>query len=123
MHIDPPLSIFLDLLTQSSVFLRSVGNSLWSCVEICSRELEPHLKTPWPNQVRGMNVVFRSPPPFPDSLLGLKVEDIEAVEVVGGSCRVPAIKDTIADVFKRDLSTTLNMDEAVARGCALQVCV
>ena len=54
---------------------------------------------------------------------GLKVEDVEAVEVVGGSCRVPSIKDIIADVFKRDLSTTLNMDEAVARGCALQVCV
>ena len=45
------------------------------------------------------------------------------MEVVGGSCRVPAIKDIISDVFKRDLSTTLNMVEAVARGCALQVCV
>ena len=54
---------------------------------------------------------------------GLRIEDIEAVEIVGGSCRVPAIKDIIADVFKRDLSTTLNMDEAVARGCALQVSV
>lgn len=63
------------------------------------------------------------PPPLPPLLLGLKVEDIEAVEVVGGSCRVPAIKDTIKDVFKKDLSTTLNMDEAVARGCALQVSV
>ena len=51
------------------------------------------------------------------------MEDVEAVEVVGGSCRVPSIKDIIADVFKRDLNTTLNMDEAVARGCALQVCV
>ncbi|CAI8027430.1 Heat shock 70 kDa protein 4 [Geodia barretti] len=60
--------------------------------------------------------------PLEDALAksGLKVEDIEAVEVVGGSCRVPAIKDIISDVFKRDLSTTLNMDEAVARGCALQ---
>ena len=55
--------------------------------------------------------------------VGLKVEDIEAVEIVGGSCRVPSIKDIIADVFKKDLSTTLNTDEAVARGCALQVCV
>lgn len=49
------------------------------------------------------------------------MEDIEAVEVVGGSCRVPSIKDIISDVFKKELSTTLNMDEAVARGCALQV--
>lgn len=51
---------------------------------------------------------------------GLKVEDIDAVEVVGGSCRIPAVKEIISDVFKKDISTTLNMDEAVARGCALQ---
>ena len=61
--------------------------------------------------------------PLPLHVPGLKVEDIEAVEVVGGGCRVPAIKDIIADVFMRDLSTTLNLDEAVARGCALQVCL
>lgn len=51
---------------------------------------------------------------------GLKVEDIDAVEVVGGSCRIHAVKEIISDVFKKDISTTLNMDEAVARGCALQ---
>lgn len=53
-------------------------------------------------------------------LSGLKLDDIDAVEVVGGSCRIPAVKEIIFDVFKKDLSTTLNMDEAVARGCALQ---
>ncbi len=46
--------------------------------------------------------------------------DIDVVEIIGGSCRVPAVKDVILNVFKRDLSTTLNLDEAVSRGCALQ---
>lgn len=50
----------------------------------------------------------------------LSPADLEAVELVGGSCRVPAIKEIIMDVFKRELSTTLNLDEAVSRGCALQ---
>lgn len=47
----------------------------------------------------------------------LKVEDLDAVEMVGGCTRVPAIKDAIAKFFGRPLSFTLNQDEAVARGC------
>lgn len=35
---------------------------------------------------------------------------------------MPAIKERIAKFFGKDVSTTLNADEAVARGCALQVC-
>ena len=54
------------------------------------------------------------------SITELALGDIDAVELIGGSCRVPAIKEVISDVFKRDLSTTLNLDEAVSRGCALQ---
>lgn len=50
----------------------------------------------------------------------LKVEDIHSVEIVGGSSRVPAIKRLVEEVFGRPISTTLNQDEAVSRGCALQ---
>jgi len=50
----------------------------------------------------------------------LAVEDIHSVEIVGGSSRVPAIKRIIEQVFDKTPSTTLNQDEAVARGCALQ---
>lgn len=50
----------------------------------------------------------------------LHIDDISAVELVGGSTRVPAIKTLIVEVFKKEPSTTLNQDEAVARGCALQ---
>ena len=52
--------------------------------------------------------------------LDLKVSDIEAVEIVGGSTRIPAVKDIIKKIFAKEISTTLNADEAVARGCALQ---
>ena len=51
----------------------------------------------------------------------LKKEDIYAVEIVGGASRMPAIKERISKFFGKELSTTLNADEAVARGCALQV--
>lgn len=51
----------------------------------------------------------------------LKKEDIYAVEIVGAASRIPAIKERISKFFGKELSTTLNADEAVARGCALQV--
>ncbi|CAG7718634.1 unnamed protein product [Allacma fusca] len=51
---------------------------------------------------------------------GLSPESIVAVEIVGGSTRIPAIKLLIEKIFGKTPSTTLNQDEAVARGCALQ---
>ncbi|NXS10517.1 HS105 protein, partial [Neodrepanis coruscans] len=51
----------------------------------------------------------------------LKVEDVTAVEIVGGATRIPAVKERIAKFFGKDVSTTLNADEAIARGCALQL--
>merc|ERR1739838_654483 len=54
---------------------------------------------------------------------GLKQEDIYSVEIVGGSTRIPAIKALMEKVFVKELSTTLNADEAVARGCALQCAI
>ncbi|XP_045478731.1 heat shock 70 kDa protein 4 isoform X2 [Harmonia axyridis] len=50
----------------------------------------------------------------------LALEDIYSVEIVGGSSRIPAIKQLIEKIFKKAPSTTLNQDEAVSRGCALQ---
>ncbi|XP_034934866.1 heat shock 70 kDa protein 4L isoform X2 [Chelonus insularis] len=50
----------------------------------------------------------------------LKLDDIHSVEIAGGSSRIPAIKRLIESVFKKPASTTLNQDESVARGCALQ---
>lgn len=53
----------------------------------------------------------------------LSRDDIYAVEIVGGATRIPAIKERIGRFFSKDISTTLNADEAVARGCALQVVI
>ncbi|KAL4631230.1 heat shock 70 kDa protein 4-like [Arapaima gigas] len=53
----------------------------------------------------------------------LKKEDIYAVEIIGGASRIPTIKERISKFFGKELSTTLNADEAVARGCALQCAI
>ncbi|XP_005102694.1 heat shock 70 kDa protein 4 [Aplysia californica] len=53
----------------------------------------------------------------------LKSADIHSVEIVGGSSRIPAFKQLVQKVFSKEPSTTLNADEAVARGCALQCAI
>ncbi|XP_045143330.1 heat shock 70 kDa protein 4L [Echinops telfairi] len=56
-------------------------------------------------------------------LAGLQREDISSIEIVGGATRIPAVKEQITKFFHKDISTTLNADEAVARGCALQCAI
>ena len=53
----------------------------------------------------------------------LDVNSIHSVEIVGGSSRVPFVKALIEKVFQKTASTTLNQDEAVSRGCALQCAI
>ncbi|XP_023575269.1 heat shock 70 kDa protein 4L [Octodon degus] len=53
----------------------------------------------------------------------LQREDISSIEIVGGATRIPAVKEHITKFFLKDISTTLNADEAVARGCALQCAI
>uniref|UniRef100_A0A8C9BCA1 Heat shock 70 kDa protein 4L n=1 Tax=Phocoena sinus TaxID=42100 RepID=A0A8C9BCA1_PHOSS len=53
----------------------------------------------------------------------LHCEDISSIEIVGGATRIPAVKEQITKFFLKDISTTLNADEAVARGCALQCAI
>jgi len=48
----------------------------------------------------------------------LTTADIHSVEVVGGTTRIPALKERISAFFGKPLSFTLNADEAVARGAA-----
>ncbi|XP_038055584.1 97 kDa heat shock protein-like [Patiria miniata] len=57
------------------------------------------------------------------SQIKLKPDELYAVEIIGGSTRIPAVKELIKKIFKKDASTTLNQDEAVARGCALQCAI
>ncbi|EER08020.1 heat shock protein, putative, partial [Perkinsus marinus ATCC 50983] len=50
----------------------------------------------------------------------ITIDDLHSVEIIGGVSRVPFIQRTIVDTLHKDLSRTLNADECVARGCALQ---
>ncbi|XP_051784348.1 heat shock 70 kDa protein 4L isoform X1 [Erpetoichthys calabaricus] len=50
-------------------------------------------------------------------------DDVYAVEVIGGATRMPAVKERLSKFFGKEISTTLNGDEAVARGCALQCAI
>ncbi|XP_051822465.1 heat shock 70 kDa protein 4L [Antechinus flavipes] len=53
----------------------------------------------------------------------LSRDEINSIEIVGGATRIPAVKEQITKFFLKDISTTLNADEAVARGCALQCAI
>lgn len=63
---------------------------------------------------------FQAPITAALEMAKLGAHQIDSVELVGGSTRVPAIKDNLVRIFGREVSTTLNQDEAIARGCALQ---
>lgn len=90
--------------------------------------LSPLCRVSWKTQVSDIQDCLTSVLPVRRATncfyvpLELKKEDIYAVEIVGGASRIPAVKERISKFFGKELSTTLNADEAVARGCALQVC-
>ncbi len=51
---------------------------------------------------------------------GLSVEQIDEVVLVGGSTRVPAIQKAVKEFFKREPNRSVNPDEVVAIGAAVQ---
>lgn len=51
---------------------------------------------------------------------GLKVSDIDEVVLVGGSTRVPAIQKAVKEFFGKEPNRTVNPDEVVAIGAAVQ---
>ncbi|CAJ1966574.1 unnamed protein product [Cylindrotheca closterium] len=51
----------------------------------------------------------------------MKSSDLSSIEIVGGSTRIGFVKTKLMQILKvKTLSTTMNADEAVARGAALQ---
>ncbi len=50
----------------------------------------------------------------------LKTSDIEEVVLVGGSTRVPLVRNRVKELFKREPHIDLNPDEVVALGAAIQ---
>lgn len=51
---------------------------------------------------------------------GLETKDIDAVVMVGGSTRVPLVKESISALFGKQVFDQLNPDEVVALGAAVQ---
>src|SRR5205085_11519226 len=51
---------------------------------------------------------------------GITNADIDEVVMVGGSTRVPLVKKTVSQFFERTLHDSLNPDEVVALGAAVQ---
>lgn len=50
----------------------------------------------------------------------LSVEDIDEVVMVGGSTRVPFVKKSVGGFFKKEVNDSLDPDEVVALGAAVQ---
>ncbi len=50
----------------------------------------------------------------------LTAADIEVVVMVGGSTRVPAVKNAVKAFFKKEVNDSVNPDEVVALGAAVQ---
>ncbi len=50
----------------------------------------------------------------------LTINDIDEVVMVGGSTRVPLVKETVGKLFERSVHDELNPDEVVALGAAVQ---
>jgi len=51
---------------------------------------------------------------------GKSIADIDAVVMVGGSTRVPAVKVAVGNFFEQPVNDSLNPDEVVAIGAAIQ---
>lgn len=51
---------------------------------------------------------------------GLKKKDIDVVVMVGGATRVPLVKESVSSFFGKPVNDTVNPDEVVALGAAVQ---
>jgi molecular chaperone HscA len=51
---------------------------------------------------------------------GIELEEVEAVVMVGGSTRVPRVRDAVAELFGRQPLTEIDPDQVVAIGAAIQ---
>ncbi|SCW01777.1 LAFE_0E07030g1_1 [Lachancea fermentati] len=67
-------------------------------------------------------LIERTIPPVKKALKDAEIEpeDIDEVIMVGGMSRMPKIRSIVADIFGKKPNTTVNPDETVALGAAIQ---
>ncbi len=53
----------------------------------------------------------------------MKAKDVDEVVLVGGSSRMPAVQDIVREIFQREPNRSVNPDEVVAAGAAIQAAV
>ncbi|VVT45315.1 uncharacterized protein SAPINGB_P000709 [Magnusiomyces paraingens] len=65
-------------------------------------------------------LIAKIPKPIEEAIkiANVSKEDIDSIEIIGGSTRIPCFKNAIQETFGKSLSFTLNQDEAIARGAA-----
>lgn len=51
---------------------------------------------------------------------GIKKEEIDVIVMVGGSTRIPALKEAVSEFFGTEVNDSVNPDEVVAVGAAIQ---
>lgn len=90
--------------------IESVMNDIDVSGSMTREELEEYLEP----------LIAKIPGPIEEALKMAKVskDDIDSVEILGGSTRIPSFKNAIQETFGKPLSFTLNQDEAIARGAA-----
>ena len=69
------------------------------------------------------NYFFRLKTPVENSLRDAKLsfKDLDEVILVGGSTRIPAVQELVKKLTGKDPNVTVNPDEVVALGAAVQV--
>ena len=68
------------------------------------------------------DLVKRTVKPTQDALkdAGLSTNDIDEIVLVGGMTRMPSVIDTVTKLFKKEPNRSINPDEVVAVGAAIQ---
>ena len=100
---------------QAPVNIESLMNDIDASAMITRPEFEALLEP----------LLTRTAGPLEQALAQAKLtkEDIDVIEIVGGGSRVPALKERIQEFFGKNLSYTMNADEAIARGAAFSCAI
>lgn len=96
-------------LSTENSFTATINDSQLSItVETFNNLIEPFIRKTMECCTKAMNDVE------------LNLNEIETVVLVGGSTRVPAVKNAVTNFFKTEINDTINPDEVVALGAAIQ---